>query len=117
MVYGTVYRAPARDEHGDPVDAQGEPVRLYGDGTAKLGIIKGLIFGARTVDSLPVRGDVVSTEGLIGWPVSSLIQLQAGDVLQVDGQRYAISGPVLWGRPHSLTGNPARFRWIKATAN
>jgi hypothetical protein len=113
---GTVYRAPKRDAHGDPVDDDGNPVRLSGDGAA-VGTITGIIIGARTVDALPVRGSVVSTEGLIGWPVSSELQLQAGDVVAVNGSRYAITGPQIWGTPHSLTGSPARYAWITATSN
>lgn len=114
---GTVYRASKRDAHGDPVDQHGNAVRLSGDG-AKLGTIDGMIIGARTSDTLAVRGDVVSTAGLIGWPASSEISPQAGDVVELDGQRFAITGPTIWGgRPHSLTGSPARYCWITASAN
>jgi hypothetical protein len=118
-VIATLYRPYARDRNGDPVDQDGDIVRLVGDGTAKLGTVDGIIIGSRAVssDSAAVRGDVVSTEGLIGWPSGSALQPQSGDVLEVDGQRFAISGPRLWGRPHSLTGNPSRFSWITATAN
>jgi hypothetical protein len=117
-VIGTVYRpAGGRDTNGDPVDADGNVVRLSGDGTAKVGTIDGIIIGTRTVDTLSVRGDVVSTEGLIGWPTASTLQLQAGDVVEVGGQRFAITGPMIWGRPHSLTGSPARYAWITASAN
>lgn len=114
---GTLYRPVARDTNGDPVDADGNVIRLSGDSAAKVGTITGIIIGARTVDELPVRGDVVSTEGLIGWPTNSPLQLQAGDILECDGQRFAISGPRLWGRPHSLTGSPSRYSWITACAN
>jgi hypothetical protein len=116
-VIGTLYRPAARDANGDPVDADGNVVRLSGSGVAKVGTVTGIIIGARTVDALPVRGDVVSTEGLIGWPTNSALQPQAGDVLEMDGQRFAISGPRVWGRPHSLTGSPSRYSWITATAN
>lgn len=121
---GTVYRAAARNEHGDPVDTDGNIVRLSGDDTAKLGQITGVIIGGssgstRSVTDLGLRGDVVSTDGMLGYPSNSEIQLQAGDVVEIDavGQRFQINGPTLWGRPHSLTGRPARYQWIAATAN
>jgi hypothetical protein len=119
---GTVYRAAQKNEHGDPVDADGNIVRLSGDGATKIGTISVIIGGAsgttRSTQVIQIRGDVVSTEGMIGFPADSPIQLEAGDVVETAGQRWAISGPVLWGwGPHSLTGNPPRFRWISATAN
>jgi hypothetical protein len=116
-VIGTVYRPAARDSNGDPLNEAGEVIRLSGDGTAKVGIIDGIIIGARSADTLSVRGDVVSTAGLIGWPTASPLQLQAGDILECNGQRFAITGPTIWGRPHSLTGSPPRYSWITASAN
>jgi hypothetical protein len=114
----TVFRAPQRDAHGDPIDQDGNPVRLSGDGVAKVGTITGLIVGGQKVTHVRTRGDVASTEGLIGVPTEA-IRLQHGDILQtVDGLRYTVSGPALWGRPHSLTGSTvtARYTWWEATA-
>lgn len=122
---GTVYRPAARNEHGDPVDSEGNIVRLSGDGTAKLGQIAGIIIGgpsgsSRSVTDLGLRGDVISTDGMLGYPTNSEIQLQAGDVVEIDevGQRFQISGPTLWGnRPHSLSGRNLRYAWVFAQAN
>ena len=114
MTTGIIYRPVARDEHGDPIDSDGNLIRLFGDDTvAKIGTIDGLIIGGtsgttRSIQNAGVRGDVVVTDGMLGFPADSPIQLQAGDVVEAAGQRWSISGPVLWGwGPHSLTGNPA----------
>jgi hypothetical protein len=116
-VIGTVYRAPKRDAHGDPMDESGNPVRLSGDGTTKVGTLSGLILGGQSVAAVGTRSDVASTEGLIGVPTAAAIRLQHGDVVALeDGTRYRITGPQLWGRPHSLTGTPARYAWWQATA-
>ncbi|OBB57960.1 hypothetical protein A5757_19280 [Mycobacterium sp. 852013-51886_SCH5428379] len=111
----TVYRAPARNAHGDPVDQDGHPIRVGGNGT-NVGDIDGAILGGQSVERVSTRGDVVSTEGLIGVPVAA-IALEIGDTLIAeDGTRLKVSGPALWGRPHSLTGAPARYRWHQVGA-
>ncbi len=102
---GSVYRAVSRDKHGDAV------------GVEAVGEITGLILGAQAVESTNARGHVVSTEGLVGVPTDSAVQLQHDDVLVTDdGQRYRVSGPRLWDRPHSLTGTLRRYAWITVTA-
>lgn len=114
----TVFRAPKLDRNGDPVDDDGQPIRLSGDGVAKVGAIN-LIIGGQSVANVATRGDVASTEGLIGAPTDAAIRLQHGDIVQTeDGIRYRVSGPALWGRPHSLTGSTetARYYWMQATA-
>ncbi|RUP03703.1 MAG: hypothetical protein EKK34_18140 [Mycobacterium sp.] len=118
----TVYRPAARDEHGDPVNADGEIVRLAGDSVAKLGSVDLIIGGAsgnyRTVRDAGMRGETISTEGLLGFKADSEIQPRAGDVIEAQGQRWKITGPILWGwGPHALTGRPPRYRWIAAVAN
>jgi hypothetical protein len=115
-VLGVVYRAPRRNEHGDPVDADGNPVRLSGDGVARVGTINGLVPGGDTVTTVATRGDVVSTAGLIGAPVDSPTLLRHGDILEIDGTRYAITGLRMWGHANSLTGTVPTHYWIKATA-
>jgi hypothetical protein len=119
---GTVYRPIARDANGDPVDADGNVVRLDADGGTNIGTVELVVGGTsgvtRSVQGVDIRGDVVSTDGMLGFPADSPIQLLSGDVVEAAGQRWKISGPILWGwGPHSLTGNPPRFRWISATAN
>lgn len=125
MATGIVFRPVARDAHGDPVDADGNVVRLSGSDSAfKVGTIEGLIIGGASgisktgVYPAPsLRGDVVFTSDMIGFPSNSEIQLKAGDVVQVDGQRFKVSGPILFGGKHSLTGRRLRYSWISATSN
>lgn len=143
---GHVFRAYGFDAHGDPVDEDGNVIHLggrtepqywfkdLGNGRSSYrqadadpsyaGVITGLIFGAASSVDV-ARSDVVSTEGLIGYPVRTgaprkhqVFELQHRDVVVIDGVRWVISGPVVWGvRAHALTGNRPRYRWIKATAN
>ncbi|MCA2305153.1 hypothetical protein JF770_16435 [Mycobacterium intracellulare] len=125
MTTGTVYRPAGRNSDGDPVDADGNVVRLSGDDTnAKIGTINGLIIGgssgvSRTSEyNVPsLRGDVVAGANLIGWPSGDPIGLRAGDVLEVGGQRFSISGPTLFGPTHSITGRPMKYCWISASSN
>ncbi len=122
MTTATVYRPVARDEHGDPTDHSGNVIRLSGDSVAKVGTVDVIIGGAsgnyRTVRDAGVRGEVISTDGMLGFPADSEIQLRSGDLVEAGGQRWKITGPILWGwGPHALTGRPPHRRWIAATAN
>lgn len=116
-----VYRPIERNEDGDPVDQNGAIIRLAGDSVAKLGTVTVIVGGAsgnyRTVRDAGLRGEVISTDGMLGFMADSEIQPRAGDVIEAAGQRWKITGPVLWGRPHSLTGSPPRWKWIAAVAN
>lgn len=118
MTLAIVFRV-ARNEDGDPVDSEGNVV--HGEDTP-FGTIDVIIGGpsgsSRTPNALPeLRGDVVSTDGMLGWRTDAPIQLQADDRVVADGQRFKVTGPRLWGRNHGLTGRPARYQWIAATAN
>lgn len=115
MITGTVRRALKRNEFGDALDDDGNVVPTTSDGNV-VGTISGLIFGAQTVESVNTRGHVVSTEGLVGVPIGSPAQLTHGDVLVVDGITYQVDGHQLWSYPHSLTGTPRRYTWIKVKA-
>lgn len=113
----TVYRAPKRDAYGDPVDDNGNVIRIGTDGTL-VGTLD-VIIGGQSVGTVNTRGDVASTEGQIGAPTAAAITLEHGDtVVTEDGIRYRVTGPALWGRPHSLTGSTAtaRYRWHTVTA-
>lgn len=116
----TVYRPVTRNEHGDPADQNGAIIRLSGDSTARLGTVEVIVGGAsgnyRTVRDAGLRGEVISTDGMLGFRAEGL-ELRAGDIVEAAGQRWEINGPVLWGRPHSLTGSPSRWKWIAAIAN
>ncbi|MGH3640074.1 MAG: hypothetical protein ACRDUX_13710, partial [Mycobacterium sp.] len=65
MITGTVHRAPQRNAHGDAVDVNGNVIRVGADGT-EIGNIDGLIFGGESIRTANMRGEVATTEGLIG---------------------------------------------------
>lgn len=119
MATGTVYRPDHWDTSGDPRDADDNIVSLFGESSANIGEITGLIIGGPSGTSqtgaypLPgMRGEGVSTSGLVGFPTRSRIQLQAGDIVQIDGRRFKLSGPILYGGTHPITGRPTRRSWI-----
>lgn len=119
MVTATVYRADRRDAHGDPIDQDGNVVR---DDETPIGTIDVIIGGdsgsTRSVNQdASLRGDVVSTAGMVGYPIASGITLQPNDILAIGGQRLKVIGPSLWPDTHSLSGRPLRYRWVSYVAN
>ena len=81
-------------------------------------IVGGASGNYRTVRDAGLRGEMISTDGLIGFKADSEIQPRAGDVIEASGQRWKLTGPILFGwGPHALTGRPPRYRWIAASAN
>jgi len=113
----TVWRAAERDRNGDPVDADGNVIRVGADGTM-VGTITGLIVGAQSVTDARARGSVTSTEGMLGVPVDGLALKHDDTVVTDTGIRWRVAGPPQWGKRHSLTGSTAtaRYVWWKATA-
>lgn len=95
MTVGVVYRPLARNEHGDPIDADGNVVHADDAPYGEIDVISGGTSGStRTTYPLTnLRGDVVSTEGMLGWRTDSRIQLQAGDTVVADGQKLKVIGP------------------------
>lgn len=119
MVSGTVFRPHARDAHGDPIDQDGNVVR---DDETPIGTIDVIIGGdsgsTRSVNQdVGLRGDVVSTAGMVGYRIDSGITLQPNDILAIGGQRLKVIGPSLWPDTHSLSGRPLRYRWVSYVAN
>lgn len=119
MTTATVYRAAGRNEYGDPIDNDGNVVR---DDDVALGTLDVIIGGdsgsTRSVtQERSLRGDVVSTSGMIGYRIDSGITLQPNDILAIGGQRLKVIGPSLWPDAHSLSGRPMRFRWCSYVAN
>lgn len=114
-----VFRAPARDRHGDPVDSNGNPVSLTDkDGLAYIGTATNVIIGGQSVQPArgsDARGEWADTSGLIGLPRNG-IKVQSGDRLVIDGIRYAVTGPRLWDAPHPTTGTNFPYYWINTTA-
>ncbi|MFD6198387.1 hypothetical protein ACFWE3_16970 [Mycobacteriaceae bacterium NPDC060252] len=114
MITASVFRAQhGRDTHGDPVDSNGEVVHLTDDGpVGTLDVIPGWL---STRGVLGSRGEVASTQGLVGAPRDAAIKLQHGDRLVMMGTTYQISGPRLFD-DDSITGEPMSHYWIQATA-
>jgi len=115
---GVLYRPAKVDRNGDPVDEQGNVVRIGTDGTL-VGAVVGLILGAASTGDAGMRGTTYSTEGLIGFPANGHQSLpKAGDTLVTsEGVKYRV-GVGQWGYSHSLTGSrsTARYRWHEAHA-
>jgi hypothetical protein len=127
MPTGTVYRAVERNAHGDPVDENGNVYRLGANSALPEGIpitlgqhgLVGqleIVFGGQTVQSVRTRGEVASTEGMIGARRSDPVQLQHGDRLVVGGVTHAVAGPPLWDCPSTLTGTDFGWRWHRIEA-
>lgn len=105
--------AVRRNEHGDLVDADGHVVRSIGGHGYE---ITGLVMGGPDWKLSDRRGDVVSTEDLLGVPTASKYQPQHDDTLVIDGVRYKVHGPPQWAHRSGLTGRKPRYRWLKITA-
>ncbi|WP_232518772.1 MULTISPECIES: hypothetical protein [Mycobacterium] len=119
MSSGTVFRPYARDAHGDPIDQDGNVVRVDETPIGTIDVIIGGDSGStRSVtQDASLRGDVVSTAGMVGYPIASGITLQPNDILAIGGQRLKVIGPSLWPDTHSLSGRPLRYRWVSYIAN
>lgn len=124
MITATILRPAGRNEHGDPIDQDGNVVH---DDTTVFGTVD-IIVGGDSGTSRSVtpfgRGETVSTSGMIGYEIASGVALQPGDVLVVGrwaydtvGSRYKIIGPPLWPDAHSVSGRPMRYRWHSFVAN
>lgn len=113
---GVLYRPAKVDRNGDPVDADGNVVRVGADGTLVGAVIR-LILGAASTGDAGVRGTTFNTDGLIGFPTNGLLPKPGDTLVTSDGVKYRI-GVGQWGRVHSLTGSAstARYRWHEATA-
>ncbi|KAA0083273.1 hypothetical protein CIW52_12620 [Mycolicibacterium sp. P9-64] len=115
MVTGTVYRAPARNAHGDPVDTGGNVVRLD-DGAALVGTINGVILGGQAVASSRGRQESSDTSGQIGCPTTEAVHLQFGDRIDIRSVRYKVISRPAWDDPSALTGTEFGYAWFDVEA-
>lgn len=100
-----VYRAPGRNAHGDPVDADGNVVRPTADGLL-VGVIKNVMVGSLAV------GD--PGQQTIGIPnVKRQVQVQFGDRLVINGVKYQVDSGQQWNYPHSLTSTRPKYFWVE----
>lgn len=129
MIIGEVYRAPARDRFGDPVDLDGNPVSMLDpEGHCHIGTLTGIVMGDLSSASVNTRGEVASTEGMISAPEDGLLpaelpfnlgemKLQHGDRIDIDEVRYSVVGPRMWDYPNTITGTSFGRYWVKVTAH
>lgn len=110
----TLYRAPRRDEHGDPINDAGEVIHVGSDGTL-VGEINGIVMGGPSWRPINDRGDIVDTTGMVGVPVTEQHQPRHGDQLVIDGVKFFIQGPPQW-MTRGLVATPPRFHWWTVTA-
>ena len=123
-----MYRTPGRDRNGDPVDANGNPVAMYGD-TTYLGTLDVVLSetqsnpveprltgsGGGNVD----RSETADVEVLLGAPRNAAILLRMGDRLVIAdsegfGMRYHVIVPRLFDSPNSLTpGWGHKLYWVR----
>ncbi|ATN93982.1 head-tail connector protein [Mycobacterium phage Kumao] len=109
---GTVYRAPKRDRHGDPVDENGNPVELTGDGLAKVGVVKGIILGGLSASPSMERRETSDTTGQIGIPRKRNPRVRFGDRIDINGVRYQVVSNPEWDYPHYMTGTDFGMYWV-----
>lgn len=110
---GRVFRAPARDRHGDPVDELGRPVSMLDeDGLAFVGQIKGIVMGGMSASPSRAREETADTGGMIGCPVRSSVKLSFGDRIDIGGVRYQVTSRPEWDYRQALTGTRFRHYWV-----
>lgn len=106
----TIYRAPQRDRHGDPVDAEGDAAEH-----ALVGTATGVIPGGAHWHREHTRGEVASTKGQIGFPRTGLIP-EPGDRIMMAGVRYQVVGRPEWDYESPLTGSDFGYAWVGVEA-
>ena len=114
MATAILHRPVARNEHGDPVDGDGDVVRLGDD--EHVGQLTVIVGGPSWRPVNGAHGDVVDTSDMIGVEVSEPVQPQAGDTLVIAGTKFHVRGPAQWSHDSVLTGTPRRWRWWTITA-
>ena len=113
---GTVYRAPQRDRHGDPIDYWANPVDMADpDGWAYVGTISGVIIGGQSVSPSRGRQESSDTTGQIGCRRTGSVKLQFGGRIDIDGQRYKVVSRPEWDYPH-WTGTSFPLYWVRVEA-
>ena len=110
---GSVFRAPLRDRHGDPIDEDGNPVNMLDeDGNAFVGEIKNIVMGGLSASPKMSYQETSDTRGMIGCPRKASVKLKFGDRVNIDGVRYRVISNPEWNYPHMLTGTDFGFYWV-----
>ncbi|QSM01069.1 head-to-tail stopper [Mycobacterium phage Nanosmite] len=109
---GFVYRAPKRNHNGDPVDDDGNVIRVGADGT-KLGEVKGILMGGLSASPSMGRQESSNTSGQIGIPNKNVIKVQFGDRIVIDGVKYRVVSTGMWDYPNSMSGTKPEYHWVQ----
>ena len=108
---GKVYRTPLRNRNGDPVDADGNVIRVGADGTY-VGEVKGILMGGLSASPSLSRQESSDTSGQIGIPNKNLIKVQFGDRIVIDGVKYKVTSRGRWDYPNSMSGTRPEYHWV-----
>lgn len=107
-----VYRAPGRNEHGDPVDANGKVVRPTDNGLL-VGVIDDVIFGGLSASPALARGEFSDSTGQLGIPNRQKIQLQYGDRLIIDETEYRVVSRPRWNYGSRSMNTKPDYHWVQ----
>lgn len=109
---GEVYRAThGRDRNGDPIDADGNVIRLEADGTNHIGTVKGIVMGGMSAQPSASRQESFDTSGQCGIPYGNTIVVQFGDRILIDGIKYKVGSTPQWAYPNSMSTTKPKNRW------
>lgn len=114
---GKVFRAPMRDRHGDPIDAQGNPVDMIDeDGNAYVGMIKRIVMGGMSASPAMFREETSDTRGMIGCPQKSVVKLEFGDRVEIADVMYRVISRPEWDYRQGFTGTSFGYYWVDVEA-
>ncbi|MBB5167208.1 hypothetical protein [Mycobacterium sp. AZCC_0083] len=109
---GVVYRAAKRNAHGDPVDDDGNVIRVGAEGT-EVGTIHGIITGGLSASPSLQRQESSDTSGQIGIPNKQPIRVRFGDRILIDGTVFRVISKPLWIYANQRTGTKPEFTWVE----
>ncbi|ASR75871.1 head-tail connector protein [Mycobacterium phage Aziz] len=109
---GRVYRVPQRNEHGDPIDSDGNVIRVGKLGT-ELGEVRGIIMGGLSASPSLARQESSNTSGQIGIPNKNLIKVQFGDRIVIDSVVYKVTSAPRWDYENSMSGTKPQYHWVQ----
>jgi hypothetical protein len=114
---GKVYRAQfGRNDDGDPIDADGNVIRIE-DGAGYVGDIYGVLMGGPSASPALGRQETSNTSGQIGIPIHKRnVAVQFGDRLIIEDVRYRVVSRPKWNHPQTLTGTKAAYMWVDVDA-
>ncbi|MBV6360435.1 hypothetical protein R2325_16400 [Mycobacteroides chelonae] len=113
---GTVFRAVKRNEDGDPVDDDGNVIRIGPNGLGEMGVIKGVVMGGLSASPTLSREESSDTSGQIGIPVKNTVKVQFGDQIAIDNVVYRVISRDLWNYENSLSTTKPKHYWVKVVA-